>query len=169
MLKWCGSKQEFCCSRLISLTLVIAQTFLLLTSRSQKVLLIQQNMSTSTGCVCTTFGTHIQVPYGRIGHSLGDDIVFSKSLQLPILLNTLPPPHSTMTVVDQKQTFDPIPFSLLLLCSIMRITPPQYDVEKRGGSFPTIAFFPSCVFINCLRSFLLIWFIILKHAVEGKH
>lgn len=177
MLKWCGSKQEFCCSRLISLTLVITQTFLLLTSRSQNLFffcLFSKTCQHPTGCVCTTFGTHIQVPYGRIGLSLGDDILFYKSLQLPILLNTsltpTPPPHSTMTVVDQKQTFDPILFSLLLACSIMRITPPQYGMEKMGLSFPTIAFFPSCVFINCLRSFLLPWFIILKHvAVEGKH
>lgn len=109
MLKWCGSKQEFCCSRLISLTLVITQTFLLLTSRSQNFLLIQQNTSTSTGCVCTTFGTHIQVPCGRIGRSLGDDNVFYKSLQLPIIHNTQPPPFHH-DCCGSKTNFWPNPF-----------------------------------------------------------
>lgn len=65
-------------SRLISLTLVVAQTFLLLTSRS------------SAKHLQDAFGTHNYAPGRMMANNMVMILcIFMRALQLPILLNTL--------------------------------------------------------------------------------
>lgn len=77
--KWSGSENHVCCSRLISPTLVVAQTFLLLTSRSSAKHLLQD-----------AFGAHNYAP-GRMmaNNTVMTSCIFMRALQLQILLNTL--------------------------------------------------------------------------------